>query len=62
MELSNGWMIVIIIAAIITLIGLIYWIWSSYSSSQSIDSSLEMSNMTIGGYRKWKRAMRKLRK
>jgi hypothetical protein len=64
MSLSNGSMIAIIIFAIITLIALIYYIWKQYSSSSSqmVDTSLDMPNMTIGGYRKWKRAMRKLRK
>lgn len=61
MALSNTWMIVIIIVSIIALISIISWLWSSSSSSQSIDSDLSMPTMS-GGYRKWKRVMRKLRK
>jgi hypothetical protein len=61
MTLSNTWMIVIIIVSIITIISIISWWWSGSSSSESVNTELSMPSMS-GGYRKWKRAMRKLRK
>jgi hypothetical protein len=54
-------MIVIIIVSIITIISIISWWWSGSSSSESVNTELSMPSMS-GGYRKWKRAMRKLRK
>jgi hypothetical protein len=59
---TNAWTILGIILGIIALLGIISWIWSKFSSSSSESSEVDMSMPITGGFRKWKRAMRKLRK
>ncbi len=57
---TNAWTILGIILGIIALLGIISWVWSKFSSSESTD--VDMTMPITGGFRKWKRAMRKLRK
>ncbi len=57
---TNAWTILGIILGIIALLGIISWMWSR--STESSDVDLSMPPSISGGFRKWKRAMRKIRK
>jgi hypothetical protein len=61
--MTDAGMIVGIIIGVIVILSIFSWLWSNYiSSSSNSDTGIELSTPTVGGYRKWKRAMRKLRK
>ncbi len=59
---ASPWMIVWIILAIIAIISIIAYIVKGFfgSSEESMPSDLDIP--VVGGYRRWKRAMRKIRK
>jgi hypothetical protein len=59
MDLSNVYTILGIIVSTIILISLLSRLWNKYGSSETVDS---VPSTITGGYRKWKKGMRKLRK
>jgi hypothetical protein len=59
MELSNIYTILGILVSTLILISIIYRFWSKYNSSSSQGIDISSTSAMSGGYKKWRKLMRK---